>query len=202
MDSDSLRQETTPLWRLVVLYFVTHYPTPVRIPQLLDSLEQALCQRPDEAAILDILAKLSDNGAITDGSASHGAMALVASDEALAQLAYGMLEYEEGISFMESPYVSAIVNRDFFRRRAPYFHTSIRTMSPDLLQYLECDGTPDDISQLYDSLVDEILTTVGIETHPEVLFWVLFPKKMASRIASVYEKIGKEGMEGALRDPE
>ena len=201
MDTESLRKETTPLWRLVVLYFVTHYPTPVRLPQLVSSMEQALDQRPDDDKVRGIVDELIGCGAITDGSASHGAMALVASDEVLAILAYGMLEYEEGIAFMESPYVAAIVNRDFFRRRANSFRESVCSMGPELLQYLDCDGTPDDVDQLYDSLVDELVTSVGIETHPEVLFWVLFPEKMASRIASVYEKIGKEGMDEALRDP-
>ena len=202
MDPESLRQETTPLWRLVVLYFVTHYPTPVRMPLLLSSLEQALGQPPDEDAVRAIVAELIAQESITDGRSSHGAMALVASDDVLAALAYGMLEYEEGIAFMESPFVAAIVNRDFFRRRAPFFRESVCSLPPELLQYLDCDGSPEDVGQLYDSLVDELVSSVGIETHPEVLFWVLFPEKMASRIAGVYEKIGKEGMDEALKDPE
>jgi hypothetical protein len=201
MDTESNRQETTPLWRLVVLYLATHYPSPVRMHLLIPALEQALGQPPDEGAVRSIVDGLVKGGVLTDGSSTHGAMAVVATDEALAVLAYGMLEYEEGIAFMETPYVSAIVNKDFFRRRAGYFMESVRDMPPELLQYLDCDGSPEDISQLYDSLVEELLSSVGVESHPEVLFWVLFPKKMASRIAGVYEKIGKDGMDEALRDP-
>ncbi len=78
----------------------------------------------------DIVVGLIAQAPITGGRSSYGAMALVASDEVLAALAYGMLEYEGGIVFMGSPFVAAIVNRGFFRRRAPYFRESVCSLSP------------------------------------------------------------------------
>lgn len=191
-------EQVPVLWRAVVLLFASRFPEGMRRIDVAEAVPSLLEEAPSAEDITATVAALIAEGILVEGP--HGKMAIVPSDEVLGRIARHLLEYDEGIAFMSSPYVASLVDLSFFRRHAEQFKTSVASMPPELRSYLDCEGGGEEIDRLYDAMVDDLLSTVGIRAHPEILFWVLYPDEMVRRIGRVYDAIGSEGMDEALRD--
>jgi len=188
-EDDSL----TRMKNKIILALCSLYPITASSGHLVSFLSDIGIQSDDEN-VISFLQSLEEDGIIEK---KDDTWILVKDGTTLEKIARPFLEDEDTFTFMESPFVKAVADRDYFLQRAPAFKVSLAKLPTQLHIYLGMTDSAGDVDKIYASIMDQIGM---LGTQPEFLYWFTYPDDMVERLTRVYNVYGTEGIDRAIGD--